>query len=122
MKFLIDNFPYLVSIIILCMGLYMTITEDSLIKKMLGLGMFQSAILIFFTSLGKIKYGMVPVANCAVVPCNIVYTNPLPHVLMLTAIVVGVATLAVGTSFCILIQRKQSTISASILTSRFEDE
>lgn len=120
MHFLLHNAPYITSIIIFCAGLYMTITEDSVIKKVIGLSVFQSGILVFFIALGKIRNGVIPISLCQVQPCNVTYSNPLPHVLMLTAIVVGIATMAVAISFCILVQKKFGTLSSSEIDGRVE--
>lgn len=122
MHFLLYNAPYITAILILCAGLYMVITEDSVIKKVIGLSIFQSSLLIFFISLGKIRYGIVPISICDIKPCQVIYSNPLPHVLMLTAIVVGIATMAVAISFCILVQKKFGTLSSSEIMCRVEEE
>ncbi|MBN9542284.1 MAG: cation:proton antiporter subunit C [Alphaproteobacteria bacterium] len=116
------NLPYVVAIVIFCIGLYMIITEDSVMKKIIGLTIFQSSILIFFIALGKIRFGIVPVSKCEVTPCDIIYSNPLPHVLMLTAIVVGIATMAVAISFCILVQKKFGTLNSTEILGRAEEE
>ncbi len=84
---------YSFSIILFCVGLYITIASEDLMKKLFGLGLFQNAVLWFYISLSKVNGGIPPILNPSL---NVDYTNPLPHVLMLTAIVVGVANMAIG--------------------------
>lgn len=92
--------------LLLVTGLYLVIAQDNLIKKMLGLSIFQVAIFVFYLSLGKLFPGAVPIAGGS--PEN--YTHPLPHVLILTAIVVGIATLAVGLALAVRVQEELGTI------------
>ena len=83
------------------------LTSHNYIHKIIGLGIFQSSVLIFYLSLGKIKTGGVPIIQEGVNT----YTSPVPHVLMLTAIVVGFATLSVALSFIYQIYKYFGTIS-----------
>lgn len=108
MTFVIHNIPYIIAVMIFCIALYIVIIENNLFQKLIGLSILQSSILVFFISLGKRLHGIIPVLNN---DTDIVYSNPLPHVLMLTAIVVGIATLAVGLSFSIKIQRIHGTLN-----------
>lgn len=85
---------YSFSILLFCLGLYVVLASNNLIKKLLGLSLFQTSVLWFYIGLGKIYGAQPPI--CLESNCTEVYSNPLPHVLMLTAIVVGVATLALG--------------------------
>lgn len=88
--------------LILVTGLYLVIAQDNLIKKLLGLSVFQVAIFVFYLSLGKLFPGDVPILKEGVST----YTHVLPHVLILTAIVVGIATLAVGLSLVVRVQEE----------------
>lgn len=93
-------------------GLYAIITSRNLVKKMIGLSLFQTSVLLLYISMGKIKGGQAPILECMdPATCPTLYSNPLPHVLMLTAIVVGVATLAVGLALIIRIKEKYGTVS-----------
>ena len=83
-------------------GLYTLISRSNLMKKLAGLAMFQTAVILFYVSLGKVNGGTVPIVDSNYT----VYSNPLPQVLMLTAIVVGVATTALG--FALVIRIKES--------------
>ena len=87
---IIGLWNYWVIIVLMMIGLYIVIARDNLIKKMMGLGIFQVSIIMFYVSMGKVRGGTAPI-----IPeggGEVVYSNPLPHVLMLTAIVVGIAT------------------------------
>ena len=92
-------YNYWVVIVIMMCGFYIMIARYNLIKKLLGLSIFQTGIFYFYISLGKVEGGTAPIFVQS--KEAIVYSNPLPHVLILTAIVVGVATLAVGLALCV---------------------
>lgn len=103
---------YYFAMIILITGLFIMITSDNYLRKLIGLSIFQSSVLVFYISLGKIKDGIVPIDICKQGDtCSYIYTNPLPHVLMLTAIVVGFSTLAVGFAFIYGIYKEYGTLS-----------
>ena len=91
------NIIYILSVIVLCMGLYIMIVDNNYIRRLIGLGVFQTSCLIFFIALGKVNIGIIPFEKCIdTTNCPYIYSAALPHVLMLTAIVVGFATLGVG--------------------------
>jgi multicomponent Na+:H+ antiporter subunit C len=98
---------YSFSIILFCIGLYITIASEDNVKKLFGLSLFQNSVLWFFIALGKVSSGIPPILSTATGP---LYSNPLPDVLMLTAIVVGVATIAVGFILAIRIGKAEMTI------------
>ncbi len=101
---LLTNLNYSVSILFFCLGLYIVLASKNLIKKLFGLGLFQNSVLWFFISLAKVSNAAPPIITSA----KMLYSNPLPHVLMLTAIVVGLATTSVG--FALIIQMEDSNI------------
>lgn len=103
---LFSVYNYLVVIALIMIGLYAMIARGNLVKKMIGLGIFQASVLLLYLSMGKVDEGTSPI----IVPGETVYTNPVPHVLMLTAIVVGVATLAVGLSIIVRLKESYGTI------------
>jgi multicomponent Na+:H+ antiporter subunit C len=78
-----------------------------MVKKLIGLSIFQSAVFIFYISIGKVRGGTAPILTGR---ADTVYSNPLPHVLILTAIVVGVATLALGLALVVRINEAYGTI------------
>ncbi len=101
MSFFAGHYNYIAAIILLMAGLYIVISSPNLIKKILGLNIFQNAVFLFYISLGKIYGGTAPILTGN--PAEI-YSNPLPHVLILTAIVVGIATMAVGLALAVRIR------------------
>jgi multicomponent Na+:H+ antiporter subunit C len=97
------NLSYNFSLLLFCLGLYVVFASKDRFKKLFGLSIFQTSVLWFYVSLSKIYGAQPPI--CSASNClDKLYSNPLPHVLMLTAIVVGIATLAVGFSLLIRIE------------------
>jgi multicomponent Na+:H+ antiporter subunit C len=101
-------FNYWVFAILLTTGLYALIAKTNLVKKMIGLAMFQSAVFLLYITMDKVEGGTAPILRNDV-PDQI-YSNPLPQVLILTAIVVGIATLALGLSIVVRIYEAYGTI------------
>ena len=97
---------YWVAIILLVCGLLIVMDSRNLIKKIIGLNIFQAAVFLFFISMGKVKDGHAPILEEALTQ----YSNPIPHVLILTAIVVGVATTAVGLALVVKIRAAYGTV------------
>ena len=90
---LADNWNYFVVIVLMMSGLFIVISRYNLVKKLVGLSIFQTSVFLFYITLGKVAGGTAPIISG---DPDAVYSNPLPHVLILTAIVVGVATTALG--------------------------
>jgi len=120
------KYNYWVSIVLMLIGFYAMIAKDNLMKKIIGLNIFQTAIILFFISLGDVSIGgwgggvtepivkgALPWATGGIVEEGVVYANPLPHVLMLTAIVVGAATTAVALALVIRLHEEYGTIEES---------
>lgn len=99
-------YNYWVVIFLMMTGLYVVISRGNLIKKVIGLNIFQVSVIMFYVSMGKVKGGTAPILAEGIE----VYSNPLPHVLMLTAIVVGVATSAVALALIVRIKEAYGTI------------
>ncbi len=99
-------FNYWIVVVLMMIGFYMVIAHSNLIKKVVGLNVFQVSVFVFYISMGKIKGGTAPILD----PSIEVYSNPLPHVLILTAIVVGVATTAVALALVVRIRDAYGTI------------
>lgn len=109
-----QNLIYFFAVIILTSGLFIMLTSDNFVRKIIGLGIFQSSVLIFYIALGKTANGIVPIDICAdTVSCPHIFSSPLPHVLMLTAIVVGFATMSVGLALIYQIHKEYGTILES---------
>ena len=104
---LADSWNYIIVIILMMTGLFIVIARTNLIKKLIGLSIFQTSVFIFYISLGKIAGGTAPILDGNP---GTLYSNPLPHVLILTAIVVGVATTALGLALILRINEAFSSI------------
>ena len=105
---LLGHYNYWVVIVLMMTGFYTVIARGNLIKKIIGLNIFQASVFLFYISMGKI-FGGTPPILIEDAP-ETIYSNPLPHVLILTAIVVGVATTALGLSFVVRIREAYGTI------------
>jgi multicomponent Na+:H+ antiporter subunit C len=93
------------------------ISRGNLVKKIVGLNLFQTSVFILYISLGKVAGGAAPIAREGVE----VYSNPLPHVLILTAIVVGVATTALALALVVRIKEAYGTIEEDEVQQQDED-
>ena len=102
----IGHFSYFVTVFLLVAGLFIVIARGNLIKKLVGLGIFQTSVYLLYIAPGKLIGGTAPIISDAFK----VYSNPIPHVLILTAIVVGVATLALGLALVVRIREAYGTI------------
>lgn len=103
---------YYIASIIMTSGLFIMITSDNYLRKIIGLSIFQSSVLLFYIAFAKVKGGIPPIDKCSLTnDCSYIYANPLPHILMLTAIVVGFATFAVGLSLIYRIYNQFGSIS-----------
>jgi multicomponent Na+:H+ antiporter subunit C len=98
-------------------GLYIVIARGNLIKKIVGLNIFQTSVFMFYISIGKVSGGTAPIfpIDMKINPAT-VYSNPLPHVLILTAIVVGIATTALGLALLVRIREAYGTIEVEDIT------
>ncbi len=117
------NLIYLFASLVFVTGLFIILTSDNYVRKIIGLGIFQSSVLIFYIALSKIDAGIVPIELCkAGETCKYLYSSPLPHVLMLTAIVVGFATLSVGLALIYQMHSEFGTILESEINKEAEDD
>ncbi len=110
-------YNYWIVIFLMMAGLYVVMARANLIKKMVGLSVFQASVFIFYLTMGKVAGGTASI----VIPGNPVYSNPLPHVLILTAIVVGVATLAMGLALIVRINEAYGTIEEDEIDAQEHD-
>lgn len=104
---IIGLYNYWIFIVLMMIGFYAVIARGNLIKKLIGLNLFQVAVFIFYISIGKVADGTAPILTGH--PGEI-YSNPVPHVLILTAIVVSVATTALGLGLIVRIRETYGTI------------
>ena len=100
------HFAYAVTVFLIIAGLFIVIARGNLIKKLVGLGIFQTSVYLLYIAPGKLIGGTAPIVS----ESFLVYSNPLPHVLILTAIVVGVATLALGLALVVRIREAYDSI------------
>jgi multicomponent Na+:H+ antiporter subunit C len=101
-------FNYWIVVFLMMVGFYTMISRGNLVKKLVGLSVFQTSVFIMYISMGKIRGGTAPILLEG--GEHVVYSNPIPHVLILTAIVVGVATLSVGLALVIRIKEAYGTV------------
>jgi len=113
-----DYYNYWVAIILMMLGFYIVISDANLIKKIIGLSIFQTSVFILFISMSKVDGGTAPILAEGITT----YSNPLPHVLILTAIVVGVATSALGLAIITRIYREYGTVDENIIHEKDEEE
>ncbi len=113
---ILDSFNYWVVIVLMMIGLYIIITHNNLVKKLIGINIFQTSIFILFISMGKISGGTAPILTETDLP----YSSPLPHVLILTAIVVGISTTALGLAIVIRIYHAFGTVEDDEIRRKME--
>lgn len=99
------HFNYIVVVVLLMIGLYVIMANHNLVKKVIGLSIFQTGVFVLYISFGVVEGGHAPILDSGLDS----YSNPLPHVLILTAIVVGVATTALALAFVVRIYRAYGT-------------
>jgi multicomponent Na+:H+ antiporter subunit C len=107
-------YNYWIVIFLMMVGFYVVIAQGNLVKKIVGLNIFQVSVFILYISMGKIHGGSAPILAAGITS----YSNPLPHVLILTAIVVGVATTALGLALVIRINEAYGTIEEDDIHSQ----
>lgn len=125
--FLIPKLNYWIYIVLMMIGLYAMIGKSNLVKKIIGMNILQTAIILFFISTGAKINATIPIIahgpadhGHAIEAAG--YINPLPHVLMLTAIVVAVATLGVALALIIMNYREFGTLDEREIVAQLEDE
>jgi len=102
----VHHYAYWITVLLLVLGLYIVIARGNLLKKLIGLSIFQTSVYLLYIGPGKLVGGTAPIVSEAFK----LYSNPLPHVLILTAIVVGVATLALGLALVVRIRESYGSI------------
>ncbi|NKB50973.1 MAG: Na+/H+ antiporter subunit C [Rhizobiaceae bacterium] len=107
MDFILGHINYWLFVILMLTGLYIVVARGNLLKKIVGLNLFQVAVFMLYISMGKIGGGTAPILTGNP---DEVYSNPLPHVLILTAIVVGIATTSLGLALIVRINESYGTI------------
>lgn len=110
----VSHYSYFITIVLMVAGLYVVIARNNLIKKLIGLSIFQTSVYLLYLAPGKLIGGTPPIYTGGYT----LYSNPLPHVLMLTAIVVGVATLALGLALVVRIRESYGSIEEEEILER----
>jgi len=106
MSVIAAHYAYWITLALMVAGIYIVIARGNLLKKLIGLAVLQSSVYLLYIAPGKLIGGTAPI----IAQGHSVYSNPLPHVLILTAIVVGVATLALGLALVVRIREAYGTI------------
>jgi len=101
-----DQLAYWLIIGLMMIGLYIVIAHANLIKKIIGLSIMQISVFMLYIGIGFVEGGAIPIIDAK----TILYSNPIPHVLILTAIVVGIATVALAMALIIRINEAFGTI------------
>jgi multicomponent Na+:H+ antiporter subunit C len=124
---IVAKYNYWVYISLMMIGLYAMIAKNNLVKKIVGMNIFQTAIILFYISLAAKKGATIPIiehghghGHATLEAAQ--YINPLPHVLMLTAIVVAVATLGVALALAIRVHDRYGTLEEDEISMRLENE
>ena len=115
---LVDHYNYFITIFLMIAGLYIVVARGNMVKMLVGLSIFQTSVYLLYIEPGKIIGGTAPIVD----PAFSTYSNPLPHVLILTAIVVGVATLALGLALVVRINEAYGTIEEEEIFERDRGE
>jgi multicomponent Na+:H+ antiporter subunit C len=118
MSFVLGHFNYWMVIVLMMTGFYIVISRGNLVKKIIGLNIFQTSVFLLYISSGKVAGGTAPI----LLPGFETYSNPLPSVLILTAIVVGVATTAVALALVVRIREAYDTIEEDELQELDREE
>jgi len=125
--FLTAKLNYWAYIVLMMIGLYAMIVKNNLVKKIVGMSILQTAIMLFFISIGTKHKATIPIidhahGSAAHAVKAVHYANPLPHVLMLTAIVVAVATLGVALALVIQLHSRYHTLEEDEILARLEKD
>lgn len=113
-EFILGHYNYWVVIFLMMAGFFTVLSRNNLIKKIAGLNIFQVSVFLLYISLGNVEGGTTPIVAEGFTR----YSNPLPHVLILTAIVVGVATTALGLALVVRIKEAYGTIEEDEIHSK----
>jgi len=110
--FIVGHLNYWLFIVLMMTGLYIVVAKGNLVKKIVGLNIFQTSVFMLYISMGKVTGGTAPIfpIHMSDIDPDVIYSNPLPHVLILTAIVVGIATTSLGLALIVRIREEFDTI------------
>ena len=117
MSSVLGLYNYWMVIVLLMAGLYVLMSKHNLVKKIIGLNIFQAGVILFYVTLAKVEGGTAPVLTGE---SGEVYSNPVPHVLMLTAIVVGIATTALALALVVRLHEAYGSIEEDEIRAQEE--
>ncbi len=106
LELFLAKYNYWIVIVLMMVGLYVVVARGNLVKKVIGLNVFQTSVFLLYISMGKVAGGTAPILTGK----PELFSNPIPHVLILTAIVVGIATTALGLALVVRIREAYDTI------------
>ncbi len=123
---LVSKINYWIYIVLMMLGLYAMMTKKNLVKKIIGMNILQTAVILFFISISAKNNATIPIIEHGQTSSHsgvqaVDYINPLPHVLMLTAIVVAVATLGVALALVIKLFNQYGTLEEDEIIARLEE-
>lgn len=114
--FILGHMNYWLFIVLMMTGFYIVVAKGNLVKKIVGLNIFQTSVFMLYISMGKVIGGTAPIFPLDMnIDPDTIYSNPLPHVLILTAIVVGVATTSLGLALTVRIREEYGTIEEDVI-------
>jgi multicomponent Na+:H+ antiporter subunit C len=118
----LTHWNYLAVIVLMMVGFYIMISRGNLVKKVMGMNIFQTSVILLYVSMGNVTGATAPILLEG--SARVVYSNPLPHVLMLTAIVVGVASTALGLALVVRVQEAYGSVEEDeiVALDRAEDQ
>jgi multicomponent Na+:H+ antiporter subunit C len=114
----VEHYNYVITVFLMVTGYYIIVARSNMVKKLVGLSIFQTSVYLLFLEPAKILGGTAPI----IAPGFAVYSNPLPHVLILTAIVVGVATLALGLALVVRVNEAYGTTEEDEIFQKGRDQ
>jgi multicomponent Na+:H+ antiporter subunit C len=114
-------YPYWIAIAIMCLGLHTMMAHRNLLKKAVGMTIFQTAIILFFLVMSIKRGATLPIVSAGVSD-PAAYMNPLPHALMLTAIVVMVATSGVALAILVRLYARYGTLEEDAIAQQIDGE
>jgi len=114
----VAHFNYWVVVLLMMIGLYIVASHGNFVKKLIGMNVLQVSVFMLYISFGKVLGGTAPILAEGIEA----YSHPLPHVLILTAIVVSVATLALGLALVVRIYEAYGTTEEDVALSRDREE
>lgn len=110
-EFFVGHVNYWLFTFLMMTGLYIVVAKGNLVKKIVGINIFQTSVFMLYISIGKVTGGTAPIFPVDLnIDPDVIYSNPLPHVLILTAIVVGIATTSLGLALIVRIREEFNTI------------